>query len=316
MEEHRLALILISTFNGEKYLATQLDSIIAQTMTHWTLLIRDDGSSDSTLHIIKKYCQLDSRIIFIQDNLGNLQVPKNYSTLMQHALERPEKYIFFCDQDDVWLREKLLLQLNALHRMEQQFGKNIPLLIHSDLCVVDNDLNTIHPSYLEFEKIKRNTQLPLTTLLINNFISGCTLGMNKRLLRIAFPIPENVLLHDWWCALCAASIGKIDFVDQATLLYRQHEHNSIGSNGFYKKLININSGTFTKKKINFKHCFAQAENLLSRIKPEQANYQVINDFSGLLNKNVLSRYVNARKLKLKASHVLRGVMFWFMLGLV
>lgn len=310
------ALILMSTFNGEKFLAKQIESIIFQDFANWTLMIRDDGSKDATIAIIKKYCELEPRIIFIEDNSGNLNAAKSFSALMQQALTRHEDFIFFCDQDDIWLPNKISRQIDMLQHLQQKHGTDTPILVHTDLCVVDSNLKVIHRSYLDYEKLKRNTRSPLKTLLINNFITGCTIGMNKALLNLASPVPDNAFMHDWWCALCAAATGKIGFIDGATLLYRQHNNNSIGSKGFYGKFGELRNvkATFTKRRKNLKMCFSQASSLLTRINERNVNYQVIRNFVGLANRNFFSRYFKATGLKLKPASVIRSMVFWVMLG--
>lgn len=315
-EDISTALILMSTYNGEKFLAAQIDSIISQTFERWVLIIRDDGSTDGTVEIIKKYCQTDPRILFLKDDLGNLNILKSFSVLMQKASTREEDFIFFCDQDDVWLSNKLALQVSLLRNLENKYGPDNPILVHSDLRVVDNNLNEIHSSYLGFEKIKRNTVFPLKTLLINNFVTGCTLGMNRKLLKISTPIPDNAFMHDWWCALCAATAGKIGFIDEATLLYRQHRQNSIGSKGFYGKLLRelfSFKASFVKKRKNLKTCFDQAQSLLSRINNNNKNYPLLKEFANLVNKGFLMRYITAASLRLKPSGSVRGLAFWVFL---
>lgn len=326
------ALILMSTYNGEKFLAAQIDSIIAQSFKDWTLLIRDDGSSDHTQAIIKKYCELEPRIIQLKDALGNLKVPNSFAVLAQAALRRDEAFIFFCDQDDVWLPHKLAKQIGKLMELQQQYGEGTPLLVHSDLTVVDGHLKMIHPSYLAFEKLTRNTQSPLHTLLINNFVTGCTVGMNKTLLKIVLPIPQSVFMHDWWCALCAATFGKIGFIDEATLLYRQHHHNSVGSKGFYGKLRELKQikSSLIKRKRNLSICFTQARHLLRRFerieKKENSHqpcelselkyYELIENFCNLIHHNHLMRYYVAASLQLKGAGRIRSLMFWLLLGFV
>lgn len=312
------ALILLSTFNGEKFLASQLESIRSQTFTDWILLVRDDGSSDKTVSIIKNYCQTDKRIILLEDQLGNLNIFKSFSTLMQQAVMREEQYIFFSDQDDIWLPDKLERQTALLSELEKQHGTETPLLVHSDLAVVDGGLQEIHPSYLQFEKLQRNTLSPVKTLLINNFVTGCTVGMNRRLLEIATPIPDSVYMHDWWCALCAAVCGKIGFTEEATLLYRQHHHNSIGSNGFYgkfKELLSLRK-SFVKKKKNLGRCFGQAKSLLGRVGEGNQYYSLVEGFSSLINKQIFKRYYSAARLGLQPAGKLRGMLFWFFLCFV
>src|SRR5579883_1649777 len=141
-------LILMSTYQGERYLSAQLDSIIAQTHKQWTLLIRDDGSSDGTLSIIRRYMEQDGRIQLMTDSRGNLKPAQSFSVLMEKALQREEPFICFSDQDDVWREEKLALQMAELKKMMKEYGDKKPLLVFSDLCVVDENLKVIHPSYL------------------------------------------------------------------------------------------------------------------------------------------------------------------------
>jgi len=305
------ALILLSTYNGEKYLGAQLDSLIAQTTQDWIMLIRDDGSSDNTVSIIKQYCERDSRFIFIKDYAGNVRVQQSFSLLMQQALNRSEPFIFFCDQDDVWLPNKLSLQINLLKE-----NNGTPTLVHSDLRVVDSQLKTIHPSYLAYEKLARNTEFPLKTLLVNNYITGCTIGMNRALLTLAYPIPEHAFMHDWWCALCAAATGHIAFIAEPTILYRQHQQNTIGSSGFYGKFKDILSlkKSFLKRKKNTALCFKQANSLLTRLDPQNANFKIISSFATLKNQHLVTRYTNASALKLKPIGSIRQFIFWFFLA--
>ncbi len=311
-------LILLSTYQGEKYLATQLDSIISQSYTDWTLVIRDDGSRDGTLALIKTYAEIESRIHLLSDNLGNIKPAKSFAALMHYALTRNENYIFFCDQDDVWQPNKLALQVNLLNDMQAQYGNTMPLLIHSDLSVVDQRLQTIHPSFLRFEKISRNTQAPLNTLLINNFVTGCTMGINRALLNIVTPVPDDIIMHDWWCALCASAMGKIAFLNEASVLYRQHSHNSIGSQGFYGKLKELAKlkTNMTAKKKNMGLCFAQAAKLLARMDKHAPHFSLITSFLALEQQSLFSRYLSASKIQLKATNQLRMLAFWFMLAIV
>ncbi len=311
MNSNPNVLILLSTYQGEKYLADQLDSLISQTYPHWTLLIRDDSSTDNTTLLIKKYIEIDHRIHLIEDQLGNIKPIKSFSVLMQHALNRDENFIFFCDQDDVWLPDKLSVQTALLQSMEQQFGHDTPLLVHSDLRVVDSQLHDIHPSFLQYEKINRNVNSPLHTLLINNFVTGCTVGINRILLEQASPIPDQVVMHDWWCALCAAASGKIDFISQPTVLYRQHQNNTIGSGGFYGKLKSWPAlkKLIQQKKKNMQLCFKQAEALSLRLPQDHPHHVFLNQFSQLPSQNKFARYQTMRDLSLRATNSVRMLLF-------
>lgn len=312
---NKKALILLSTFNGEKYLAAQLDSIIAQYHTNWTLLIRDDGSSDKTVDIIHDYAKKDARVQCLNDNIGNLNIIKSFSRLMEAGLHRDEPYIFFCDQDDLWLPNKIDLTLNELHRIEASSHTDTPILVHTDLKVVDENLKTIYPSYLRYENLKRNPKNPIKTLLINNYITGCTIGMNRALLKLATPVPDDARMHDWWCGLCAAACGHIGFISEPTILYRQHSNNTIGSNGLYGKIKELKElrKSYTGRLARFRKTIIQAAHLLSIMTDHSKNRPLIEQFSQLTNQGILSRYYSVTKLGLRPSGVIRSVMFWLYL---
>ena len=215
--------ILLATYNGEKYLAEQLDSILSQTHTQWRLLIRDDDSSDSTLDIIQEYIgRYPSQIILIQDNEKNLGAYQNFARLLQEA---SSDYVMFCDQDDVWLETKIEETLKAMIDNERT---DTPLLVHTDLVVVDEKLQTLHPSFVKKMRInvKRDR---FNQLLMRNIATGCTMMINRPLLDLILPLPEKGVIHDWWIVLVASIYGHIIYLDRATILYRQHGNNTIGA---------------------------------------------------------------------------------------
>ncbi len=298
------ALILMSTYQGEKYLAEQLESIIAQDLKDWTLLIRDDGSTDETLAIIHQFVKNDDRIQFLTDQLGNLKPAKSFSVLMSHAKPRTEPFIFFADQDDVWLPNKLQLGVSALEKQE----KEEPVLVFSDLCVVDKNLKVIHPSFLRYEKLKPNKTSPLHTLLIHNYITGCTVGINRALLDLTCPVPETVIMHDWWCALCAAVFGKILFINEATVLYRQHSQNDVGSKGFYHKFKN-----WRRIKNSMLPRIEQANSLLQRVQKNNPHWNMLDIYCSLPHANLISRVKKLYQLKLNADGIIRQAGLLFLL---
>ncbi|MBU3951926.1 MAG: hypothetical protein KJ658_07270, partial [Proteobacteria bacterium] len=104
-----------------------------------------------------------------------------------------------------------------------------PVLVHSDAEVVDTHLNTVCPSFMAYQGICHNRVNPLNNLLVQNFVTGCTLMVNRKLLELAYPVPEAALMHDWWLALCAAVSGRIEFADRPLIRYRQHRNNQVGA---------------------------------------------------------------------------------------
>jgi rhamnosyltransferase len=224
------SVILLSSYNGARYIGEQIESIRTQTFTDWRLLIRDDGSSDQTASIVLSYVALDDRIELLSDNRGNVGPWASFGLLLSAAARTDARHVFLSDQDDVWIPTKMASQLDALRKAERSHGNSYPLLAHSDLEIVGERLEPIHDSYrqFQFQGLSHSLEDPLQTLLIHNGIVGCTIGMNRALLDIAVPLPPGSP-HDWWLALCAAATGTVLTLGERTVRYRQHSSNAIGA---------------------------------------------------------------------------------------
>ena len=213
--------ILLATYNGEKYLREQIDSILNQTHTEFRLLISDDGSTDGTIEILKEYKEKDGRIdVFFQEN--NLGVVKNFEFLLEKV---EAKYYMFSDQDDIWKETKIEKSLN---KIEEGFD-----LVYSDLEVVDENLNVTYSSYWKlkgiYNKIKKYNNFE--SLYLNNFITGCTMISKKELINSFMPLPNTskFVLHDYWISLIISQNGKIAYIEEPLIKYRQHKNNKVGS---------------------------------------------------------------------------------------
>ena len=213
--------ILLATYNGEKYLREQIDSILNQTHTEFRLLISDDGSTDGTREILKEYKEKDGRIdVFFQEN--NLGVVKNFEFLLEKV---EAKYYMFSDQDDIWKETKIEKSLN---KIEEGFD-----LVYSDLEVVDENLNVTYSSYWKlkgiYNKIKKYNNFE--SLYLNNFITGCTMISKKELINSFMPLPNTskFVLHDYWISLIISQNGKIAYIEEPLIKYRQHKNNKVGS---------------------------------------------------------------------------------------
>lgn len=232
--------ILMSTYNAEPFLKEQINSILGQTYTNWKLFIRDDGSSDSTSLIIEEFTKKDDRIFFVnKDSIKNVGVISSFFLLLSCV---KADFYMFCDQDDVWLPSKVRLSLD---KMNQQKKVDLPTLVHTDLKVVDQNLNIINESFMEKEKLNRKSQLG--NLIIQNNVTGCTVMINNSFRNIVIDkgIPNEVIMHDWWMALVGNAIGETLFVDVPTMLYRQHNLNVVGSSSTIKKIM----GGYGRKEI-------------------------------------------------------------------
>jgi len=226
--------IALGVYNGAHYLEQQVASYFSQNFHRWNLLARDDHSQDNSLHVLKCMVVNNDRITLVQEGLGNQGVTTNFGTLLEEGMRSACQYVALSDQDDVWGQDKLSEQLSLMRQVEEKHpGK--PVLVYSDLEVVNESLNLIAPSYMKYQGIKHETSNPLRVLLAQNFVTGCTILVNRQLLEIALPIPEEAVIHDWWLALCAATFGEIAYVNKPLVKYRQHGNNEVGA----KSLLNL-----------------------------------------------------------------------------
>jgi rhamnosyltransferase len=225
--------IALATYEGAAYLRPLIESIRRQSLADWTLLVRDDGSSDATPEILRQVAAEDRRIVLCEDGLGRLGVAGNFGALMQEAFERGAEYLAFADQDDVWQPDKLEKQLQRMKHEETAAGRRLAHLVYSDLAVVDEQMRPVHPSLLGYSRLGPVEGRPLRALLGRSCVLGCACTINRPLLEFALPLPPTVAGHDWWVALCAAALGKISYVAEPTLWYRRHGKNSSGPASFW-----------------------------------------------------------------------------------
>lgn len=261
--------ILLATYNGSAYLEEQVSSILAQTYPHWRLAIRDDCSTDDTAALAAGLAGRDPRIEVVAGaGAGNLGPRGSFGALLEWAAAAGAPYACFCDQDDVWYQDKLAVQLSLLRDWEVRVGTGCPILIYSDLAVVDQGLRPLHDSFYAFQGIRRGTdEPPLPTLLAQNHVVGCTTLMNRALIRLATPIPADVHMHDWWVALCARACGVVVLLPRATVRYRQHADNQVGAGGV-RRLRRVGAWAATLRKMNrlFRRSILQARHLGERMR--------------------------------------------------
>ncbi len=220
--------IVLSTFNGSRFIGQQIKSIQEQSISNWELLVRDDGSTDGTQALLKEFASLDSRIKVVEGEAKNLGPTQSFAYLMKVASD--SDYLFFCDQDDFWLPSKIAMSLKAIKEIESSESTTIPIAVHSDLSICDENLNIVVHSMKKDSRAKSAPNINLfMPLLAQNFVTGCTLGVNQALLKASLPIANEALMHDWWIALIASALGKIAFIPEALVKYRQHGKNASGT---------------------------------------------------------------------------------------
>jgi len=225
--------VVMGTYNGVRFVEQQIESIFDQTCGDWSLLVRDDKSSDQTWDILSRYEQDRLTIVKAPQRQGVIQ---NFNELLLLASETSSRYIALADQDDIWNREKLSQQLSLMQQLETE-DPDQPILIHSDLEVVDETLGQIAPSFMRYQGIRDEEINPLQVLLVQNYVTGCTVLINRPLLEVSLPVPDEALMHDWWLALCAAVFGKIACIEAPLVRYRQHGNNQVGAKHI-KSLLN------------------------------------------------------------------------------
>ncbi len=229
--------IVLSTFEGGAHVREQIESIFAQSHADWRMLVRDDGSADETIRHLEELAGRDVRLEILRDDLGHLGGDGSFSLLLKTALARGADWIAISDQDDVWKREKLARQIARLDESGARPEESV--LLHSDLEVVGADLGAICPSLHRLMRLRHEQEAPLATLLVQNFVTGCTCVVSRALLDRALPIPRDAIVYDWWLALCAGSYGRIVFDSDSTVLYRQHSGNQIGVKPYPRALMKL-----------------------------------------------------------------------------
>ncbi|MEN6475447.1 MAG: glycosyltransferase family 2 protein [Syntrophaceae bacterium] len=227
--------VLLSTYNGERFLKQQLDSIMAQTYPAWRILIRDDGSTDKTIEILSLNAKQDPRIQFLLNDIGHRGACRSFASLIQHATT---PYSMFCDQDDIWYPEKIQTMMSAMHKAEEKFP-SAPLLIVADLNVIDEDQRMIAPSFWKYQGLSPQTGSSFASLVIRNKFPGCSMLLNQTLREIVLDIPEQAVMHDWWIAMAAAAFGHIIIIPRPLTYYRQHQSNTIGISRDHKLSKNL-----------------------------------------------------------------------------
>jgi len=218
--------ILMAAFNGEKYIAEQIESILSQTETDWQLIIQDDCSMDSTAKIAQEFARkYPEKIQLIERETQSGSAKNNFSSMLQLV---DTEYMMTCDQDDVWLPNKIELTVRKMDELETLENKAKPILVHTDLRVVDEKLEVIEDSL--FQRLNLDSRRDkFNNLLAQNIVTGCTMMVNRALLYKVNEVPEQAIMHDRWFALIAAAFGKIAFVNEVTVLYRQHSNNEVGA---------------------------------------------------------------------------------------
>jgi len=210
--------VVMSSYNGEKYIKDQIESIISQSGCEVNLIVRDDGSTDGTLDILQQY-KREGKLEFFQGR--NLKPAKSFLEGLKHT--KDTDYYAFSDQDDIWKKNKLSVAISQL----EMLNAATPNLYCSNLTAVDNDYNVLTPKLLPDKIVSDYKEI----LIRSPHIFGCTCVFNKVLRDyiVERELPQNLIMHDLWVALLAASMGTIIYDSSSYMMYRQHGDNHTGA---------------------------------------------------------------------------------------
>lgn len=283
MIENKKIDILMATYNGEKYLVEQLDSIINQTYRNWNLLIRDDNSTDKTLEIIQNYHKKDKRIKILKDNKGNIGIVRNFEELLKSS---ESEFIMFSDQDDIWVENKLDMYLKMIEKI-----KNKGFMIHSDAILFDkNKSNILKDTFISKKAINRG----LENVFFNYFVQGATILISKEIKNFILPFPKEVYLHDRYIHLISELFFERIFVNKALIYYRQHGDNQIGAKNTIRELLSKRYFDERDRQL-IKVIYNKYGSLLTEDKKKLIEeYFKITD----IKKNRFNRFLNLKKSKI------------------
>ena len=226
--------VILCTYNGEKYLEKQIKSIMEQDREDFCLLYSDDGSTDSTKAILQSLQEKYGRRMRAFPRPMHSGSPAKHFLSILSALAKGEvetenlEYIFLADQDDEWFPDKLSKTISVIKEEERKYGESLPILCHTDCSLVNSRGELLAKSYRRYQKLP-GASYRFSRLLLQNHVTGASVGINKALLQYCKEIPEQVKMHDHWLALLANCFGEIQYLPYATYAYRQHGENVLGA---------------------------------------------------------------------------------------
>lgn len=284
--------VILTTFNGSKYIEKQLESILNQTVQPDEIIICDDKSTDQTISILNNYSNNSKIKLFVNNKqLGVVENFKQAAKLAQHG-----NWLVFSDQDDIWIPQKLEILRGEMQLIDDD---TTPALIFSDLSVIDKNDKIVAVSFWEKQKIKPE-KINLARLLYGSVVTGCTMIINYPMAEEFFCMDNDNYLHDEWLALIAYSFGKVKFLKERLVLYRQHENNvtyseAYKTSGFINKIKTDFSYFFNKEKFLSREFDLAKKFLLKyRNRLDPKNIETMEKFIKLKDKNYIIQRITRK----------------------
>ena len=213
--------VILCSYQGERFIAQQIESILSQSYPFVSIHVFDDASEDKTVAIVKEYQQKNSNLhLYINEhNIG-------YINNFEQALKQSKaKYIALCDQDDIWHPDKLLLSMKEMAKLENEQPQTA-ILVHSDLSLIDTLSKPLHPSFFAKKSLVFPNKKSLSHILGYCGVMGNTIVMNRVLLELALPFPKELKYHDYWFALVNEFFGIRKTINKPLVQYRIHQKNT------------------------------------------------------------------------------------------
>ncbi len=268
--------VFLATYNSEAFLLEQLESILSSVPAPAAIVVSDDNSTDSTrsiLYALEPQCaSRDIELHVYKNSTANGGLHGNFQNLLRLAAESDFDVFFLCDHDDIWDGSKASKSLSALDEMMRASGSKSdkPALVFSDLEVIDEEGKMMSPSFAKFQGLPYPKNHSLERLFHQNVVTGCTTCFNRALLEAATPVPDAVVMHDHWLALCARVFGDWHYIDEPLVRYRQHGSNAVGAKRHHRSGIGVWFDPVFLKALSifpwhFAQSIEQAKALLDRI---------------------------------------------------
>lgn len=219
--------VALATYNGRRWLVAFLDSLALQSRRADRLVVVDDASTDGSAELIQRWCERQGIECLFHRNTVRLGPAQTYSQALALC---DADYVALADQDDLWRADKLEVLLAAESGLRANGrADEHPTLIFSDYALIDEQDHLLARSGLRAQGFSPRSDTAFRRLLVQNLVAGCTILLNRALLRLALPVPTEAVMHDWWIALVAAGLGRIGYVDAPLVGYRQHGANTLGA---------------------------------------------------------------------------------------
>ncbi len=295
--------ILMATYNGEKYLKEQIDSILNQTFSDFKLYIRDDNSTDRTREIISSYN--DPRITYMSgENLGPAGC---FFELLRKATEFD--YIFFSDQDDIWFQDKLEKMLKEIKKISG------PAMVFSDFSMIDSSGKTTSLSFAKYSNLQVEPgEVGINKIIAQPFVFGCASVINRELADMVLNPPENIEMHDCWISLVACCAGKLIYMDEPTIAHRFHDSNATGRSGqasLASRIKRITKG-FNDQTLNSKLRLSQVNLLLENLdgKINAKSLDILLPVSAAMKKSRFATVLALKKAGISRQKLLNTLFFY------